>query len=492
MVAPSLLWNIFTAVVFLGQLTLGTEPLFALISLSIFLLAPRVFNAYYRIGSIGAILFAATFAKLFFLSQIIKIAYAQPADSHLQAPFETVLVLLFGLFSFWGAAILLGPLVENRNGLVSIPQNPVFLLRLAFASIILAAFGISKREDLGYNVLEQVDFVEGQGHVLFLFIAQFLSLAISALTARRAILSNGQQYVDRWNASLVFMVMAYGLWLNLRSVMVGGAVALVATYLSYGGRVKGRELAALVVAGVLMQAVLFPFIDLQRSLPQGLSLSEYIGKSFDIASDLFDSVARDDRIGHLYDSYYSWDDRLYYGFPTGFLDRFTPNQLDESVSFVMNNGALGPGVLTDDLYQLAPNFVLSKFGLERMPPSTETLGISISGSYSFQNFGLFADVYGAIGSMAFIPVCGSILFIYLLVIHMMFGKIGRNYFLAYGVSIWLLDIADTGVAQLISELTIRSLFHTILFAGMVLLFRPRDTKPSHGPGSSSNHANQVP
>ncbi len=470
------LWGVISLLTFLWQLVLGTSPLYAFTALAIFLLSPLVIQMNGGISSMGSLLFIASYAKLFFISQWLKILMGQPADTHLQAPQQTVFVLLLGLGVFMVAGLAVQFLFRRTKQSLLISQDPAFLARLSIAVVGLTLVSIVGRHLAGLSRASDGEYEEGQGLVLLMYMANLMPLAVAALTARCAILSDGRRFVDRWVVLLLLLTVAQGFWENVRMIMLAGAVAFAATYLAYGGIIRFRHAVMIGVVGALLQVLVFPLIDIQRGIERGLGAGGFFSETFDIASELLDPEARAQRAEGLENVYYSWDTRLYYGTPLGFLDRFAPSPLDETIAYVEDMGTFGgEGFLGQFLYAI-PNVILALFGIERPIRGGEVLEVHILGTFTNMNYGVFAETYAYFGPLWFLPVNIVVLFLYLVGLRLLYGPGQRSYFVPFGFSTLYFSYCNADLADIWPQVTIQALMNFLILMTVSVLtnqFGPR-------------------
>ncbi len=465
-------WRVVSVLTFLLQLVLGTSPLFAVISLAIFLLTPTVIRMNGGIASMGSLLFVASYSKLFFIAQWVKILVGQPADSHLQAPVGTVFVLFMGVLVFMAAGMAIRVLFGRSSGLVSPPQDPNFLAGLAVVATLLTLFSIVARHLIGLSRAGAVAYEEGQGLVLLLYMANLLPLAVAATTARRAVLSEGKSFIDPWVLATLLLTVLQGFWENVRLIMLGGGIAFIATYLSYGGKIRLRHMAPVMAMVVLMQVIIFPLIDLQRGIERGLGAMGFLQETFNIASDLLDPFGRTLREEGLDRIYYSWDTRLYYGEPLGFLDRFSPNPLDEVVAFVQDSGTFGDESFLGQFLYAIPNVILQPLGIERPPRGGEILEYTILHTFTNMNYGVFAETYAYFGGFLFIPINIVVLFLYLAGLHIIYGDGKRSYFMPFGFSTLYFTYCNSDIADIGPQVTIQSVMNLLILVAVIMAMGP--------------------
>lgn len=454
------------------QLALGTSPFFSFTSLAIFLLTPMVIRMNGGISSMGSLLFVASYSKLFFIAQWVKILVGQPADSHLQAPIGTVFVLLMGVLVFMAAGMAVRVLFGRSSGLVSLPQDPRFLAGLAIVATLLTLFSIVARHLAGLSRAGAMVYEEGQGLVLLLYMANLLPLAVAATTARRAVLSEGKSFIDPWVLAILLLTVLQGFWENVRLIMLGGGIAFIATYLSYGGKIRLRHMAPVLAMVVLMQVIIFPLIDLQRGIERGMGSMGFLQETFNIASDLLDPFGRTLREEQLNSVYYSWDTRLYYGEPLGFLDRFSPTPLDEVVAFVQDGGTFGGETFLGQFLYAIPNVILQPLGIERPPRGGEILEFTILHTFTNMNYGVFAETYAYFGGFLFIPINIAVLFFYLAGLRILYGDGEKNYFMPFGFSTLYFTYCNSDIADIGPQVTIQSVMNLLIIVAVMMAMGP--------------------
>lgn len=463
------LWGVISVLTFLGQLVLGTSPFYALTSLAIFLLSPLVIQVHGGLSSMGSLLFIASYAKLFFVSQWLKILLGQPADSYLQAPQQTVFILLLGVGVFIITGIAIRSLFGKDTRSWLIPQDPAFLVRLSIVVVALALASIIGRYLGGLSRANEGEYEEGRGLLILMYMASLMPLAVSALTARCAILSGGRRFVDRWVLLVLLLTVAQGLWENVRIIMLAGAVAFGVTYLSYGGIIRLRHVVIVGLVGLLLQVLIFPLIDLQRGIERGLGVSGFFSETLNIASDLLDPEARAQRGERLEDIYYSWETRIYYGTPLGFLDRFAPSPLDETIAYVNDTGTFGGEGFLGQLLYCIPTVILRLFEIDRPPRGGEVLEVQILGSYSSMNYGVFAETYAYFGPALFIPINIAILFLYLSGLRLLYGPGQRSYFVPFGFSTLYFTYCNSDIADIGPQVTIQAVMNLAILIAVSFL-----------------------
>lgn len=495
-------WTAITVLTVLLQLTLGTSLVFAGLSLTIFLLMPFSYRLYREADSIGAILLLCTFGKLFIIAQWIKIGFLQPGDTNLARPNETAFILLLGLVAFFGAGFLMRlilPMIRVR--LLKVETDRSFLLMLGLSVFVIAAAASVVRHLIGIDRLSIFDAddpeLRGHGLVIWNYLAALLPLSSAVFTARNMLHSSGRRFLDTYVLLSLVGSVLLGVWDNSRTVMFSGVVTAYLTYLSYGGRVRSLHIAVTLVGALVMSNFIFPFIDLQRGLPRTLSPTEFMTESINLAVDVV-TVGRDTQESgaSLSDMYESWTTRLYYGDPTGFLDRFSPSQVDEVVDYVMENGFFGFEHILHPFARFIPYAVLSQFGADHPISGGRLLESQIWGSHSsvFFNYGVIAETY-AYADLPWYPVVFAVyLSIAFVMMHMAYGGLRRNYFAPLYLGQYLFQIADSDMADVFGRLFEQTLVYVVLYGVFRFLWSlmaegasATRTPDDPGPSVTENH-----
>lgn len=449
-------WFVLSLVVFGAQIALGTAIDFAAASLCIFLLFPVVWQLYASIDNVGGQLLVTTFGKLFLVSQVIKIGLGQAADSNLDAPLETALVLLAGMGGFLLAGLILVqilPLVPLR--LMSPRHDPEFMRRIGLAAMALSALGSA----WGWNIV----LVDGPtmgseaptGNALWMYLIMLLPFSAAVFTARSMLMSDGTRTVDRYVLATLSVGIVLGVWGNSRTTLLTGFAAYYLTYLSYGGRIKSRHVAVALAVATLTQVFFFPLIDLQRQLPRPMPVREYLIETAALAVEVLRGEHMSTQEGNILQNVYDlWSTRHYYGDSIGFLERFTPSQVDEAVYAIPEDKILGADNLLSPFLRVIPRRLAPLLGIDYPAGALETIEYEIwrSPYYTALNYGLFVEVYTAIGMKFMTIVVGFYLILFFLSCHVVYGGVQRNYMGAFCTSIFLFTIADSEMGELVARI----------------------------------------
>lgn len=397
----------------------------------------------------------------------MKIVLMQRADSFLAAPLETVSALLIGLLAFLCAALLmiiLGP--QKRWALMRPIDDPEFMAKIGSATAILAIALVVIRSLLSGDSVD--DGVMGDAPASGVAIGNYLKalmpFSVAVFTARSMLLSSRRRAVDLRVALVLAIGVIIGLLTNSRTEMLNGFVACGCTYLVYGGKVRILLLTYGLVLLAMVDLVIFPLIDIQRGLPKGLSSTEYVAETLHLGMKIVTGQDEDEAQA-LFDTYSTWTSRQYYGKPTGFLDRFTPNQLDEVVFYVGERGTSNSEGFTASLLRFIPNLIYRFFNIDPQ----ETGGILIQRElhpfsvYSSPNYGLMAEVYLYFGPAWSFLVLTIILFVAFEMLYFVYGGLSRSYLGAYCVTTYLFVIADSTLSELIARTVEQGGLYVILY-----------------------------
>lgn len=466
-----LIWVCISVVTALLQLALGTSVQFVMLSLAIFLLLPLPLRLFWIDDNVGVFLTAVTVGKLFIVSQWIKIILGQPADTHLAEPTETALTLLLGLLAFTVAAALLSQTLPSLRLRVLKPSDdPGFLGRFGWFTFALSCLGFLVHRWLTQG-LEDVP--AGRGLVFWNYLMLMMPMSTAALTARCLLRSSGRHRIDLPVILTILSCFLIGLLGNSRSFMLGGLLTFVITQVCYGARARYSHLLLLVAGSFVMQRYLFPIVDAQRSLPRDLSITEYFQRTFQIVIDIFDYTTWQNNYGHtLFDTYISFFTRLYYGDPFGFLDRFTPSQLDESVSFFADTEKLGAIYIFYPITRVIPNIIFKILEWEKPIFGGIILQSSIfpDSEYSNPNYGVFAELYAYSGNYGVFFAGAIFIFIFLMALHVLYGGFRNNYLAAFCTSSYLFVIADTDMGEMVGRTLEQGFVCALVYFTARLLF----------------------
>lgn len=460
-------WWAVSLIVFVTQFALGTSFDFAIASFSIFLLLPLAWHLYASVDNIGGYLLVTTFAKLFVFSQFIKIGMGQAADSYLDAPLDTALVLLGGMAGFLMAGGMLHqvlPLIPFR--LMRPHHDPEFMRRTGLAALALSLVG-SVWGWFSATPTYPWEEGSGSGNAVWAYLVMLLPFAAAIFTARTSILSNGTRSLDKYVIITLVVGIVLGIWGNSRTTLLSGLAAYYLTYLSYGGRIMGRHVGLAIAVTTLTQVLFFPLIDLQRQLPRDLDATEYVSATANIAANILRGEHMDTPEGAMLQNIYDlWSSRHYYGEATGFLDRFTPSQVDEAVYAIPGDKALGAENLLLPFLRIIPRRLAPVLGIDYPDSAMETIEYEIwrSPFYSSLNYGLFVEVHSAIG-LTFLPVVtGIYLLFFFTVAQVIFGNVTRNYLATFCGSIFLFTIADGEMGELVARIMGQTVAYFTLYA----------------------------
>jgi hypothetical protein len=461
-------WGAISVATFLGELVLGTDLGFALCVLAIFLLAPLAILPLARIDNPGATLSAMLLFKLIIPSQWIKIALGQPADSYLPAPNETMLAMLAGTLALVASAHTLRFVIPKPSGRVMAGSDePDFLWKVAGATVIISLFAVFVR-DIVLGVKFQVDdTVEQRGLAIWIHLYGLLPVAIAAMTARRMVLSGGRVSLDAITLAVIAICVITGFWNNTRSSVFWGIVAYFLTYLSYGGRVRASHMALFFGAFLVTQFFIYPLIDIQRGLDRSISPGEYLRETIRIGQSVASGEYQSNDFGARLDAtYQSTFSRLYYGDVLNVLDRFSPSQVAEVISFTDTNGQLGLATLFSTVDSLVPRFVLNWFGTDRSVNGGELLEKLIWNTNVpwFLNYGIIAETYAYGGLWCVFGTTFVLTTALYWLIHAVYGGLRRNCWAAYFVTVNLFVLADCDIGVIFSIWSQTIVLHILLYA----------------------------
>lgn len=463
------IWLGIGFVTVIAELALGTDLGFVLVVFACFILFPVTLAVFRRYDSMATIWVAVTFFKLLFVSQWLKIALGQSADSFLDQPISTMSALLLGMLGFTVSGIISGALSTHLPVRIMTPRHdPRFMLWLGISAMILGAGAEIVRHVLLLKAVSEAidEGAAGGGGAVIGYLSNLPILAVTILTARSFAMSGRRKITHGFTLVAVLLCVGAGLLGNSRTTMLSGAVAFLLTYLSYGGRIRLWHMATGIAGVMTVNSIIFPLIDLQRQLPRELPTGEYLERTMDLAVGLVSGATADSKLEEqLMRIYQSWDTRQYYGTPAGLLDRFSPSQVDEVASFVEDSGAAGMDVAMRPFSRIIPPSVLRMFGQEHPEMGGQLIQRDTSRAvvYTSPNYGIIAEslYYVGLGMLPLMVVLYMTPFLF--GIQAVYGGFRGNYLGTFATTLFLTTIADGQVGELYARLFEQGTLFTLMY-----------------------------
>jgi hypothetical protein len=401
------------AAALIAQLALGTDPI--LVGLCGLALVVGFFPALvFRLDLYGIL--ATIFAIRYVGAALItKTWLMQPLDQYLNAPVAAYGLSCLLMFVVVGVILTVRAL-DSGTTLFALPKNAEAVRLLGLVAFVIgttayAASGIivSREENEAATGVYVLVVYLGTIHLLG-FVAEVLYCA----------LTNRSVFSRRLVVMLVVMF-AIGIFLNTRSLMLDGVIAIAVSGIVY--RVlRVRHLVGLAVVAVLASQIITPITMELRRVKYGKSAAEFASAAGEVITKAVSEPdyvgilrvrqaqeANDDNPLNLYD---------YYGEPTNVMNRFSYVALVDAVYFRAERQVpLGLSALDEIFSRVVPGFLVKKepkaygygdwlsWELAIFPPPLKT----------FTNFGLPMEGYAVAGTLGFVLFPTLIMFPLLLV-----------------------------------------------------------------------------
>jgi hypothetical protein len=380
-----------------------------------------------RIPLVVSVMVIATLAKNFAISQVIKILLWQPADVGLGAPVMTAWVMAVGTLGCLVAAsayiIVVKPAPSRALLAQPLPPDMLSLLGWTFTTIGLACRAIA---------------LFPQANVVFYY-ASALSYTGAAVFALQNKITAGKVLDLR-----VLFVLGAGLLLGLplqsKTAILLPFALIAILYISLRTVPHWLVIAGAALSFVSVVYILHPIVNHARG--HGMS-------SLEAVVELAGNPSEWDTVEAESDSTEArWVNRLYYGRPMGFINRFTPNQIDDLVVIQPYSDLKFGSYLSRSLRAVLPQ----TFGYSREVQIGQS---QLEGAFqrknvlgtNFANYGLFADLFLFGGFANLFVGMVAIIGLQMILYTMVFGtETNAVLSLSYGI-ISIFYIADSSLAS---------------------------------------------
>lgn len=405
------------------QLASGTDPVFALLVSVFVILTGVTFNVSGGLTTVTGLGITAVAVKTVIFSQLVKIAFWQPADSYLEAPLHTMAVLDIGLASMLLGIMAAGPRIR-RPWLPSITQ-PEMLKRGAVVCAIIG--GVSALLVARSGIDTNAEQVATGGILRFahLFV-RALPLSIVFATAYTIEKSKYQRSVSLGVMLTLGAALGYAAVSGTKQGVFETVLYYVLTCLAWRYPLRRKHFAVLGTCAVVGILVVWPVLQALKSVTVLTSVTlservELIGEALAEIKSVDDFAETRDDVNQLMSN-----ERFeYYGRPSGWLERFSLiEQNDELVLATLQQGELGWYTIQHALRALVPSYI------DPDKPTKDTgnlLGKRI-GFLSEQDdetqvaFGLVAESFAAMSWLGVIVFPALFMFLF---VHL-FGRLTGN------------------------------------------------------------------
>lgn len=332
-----MIWVVVSLLLALGSALTGTSPEFVALQAGICFSVLGIWTNLRNVSFIVFLILASTVAKNFLVSQPIKLFLLQPADSFLLMPDETAAAILVAMLG----ALLAAFLWKNTAARFAFPgvmPVPESRQALQYAGYIFLVIGFA---GLFLSVIVKTESV----------VSVYLSKLVFSSTIAFIILKYRETAGERIFSPLSAFPLVMLILLGFGGASKGGflmPIAFVgAIYIYFQKLPPKAAILGFLLVGIITVSFLHPVINyVRRVAPPGQTASVLVEVIADAALD----PAKLEYIKSVSDQIEgAWKDRLYYGGPMGFLNRFSPSQIDVLVSSFQNT-------------QLGMSYVISSIG----------------------------------------------------------------------------------------------------------------------------------
>jgi hypothetical protein len=337
------------------QLLAGTDPLYAFL-VYLFVTATGIaFNTLGGLTTTTGFSLSMVALKIVLISQVAKVVFWQPADSYLEVPVTTILVLLVGIGSMLAGLLLAGDVRTRRAWLA--PITDAKELRVG-ALVCLVIGTISAVVVLRAGLGTTTEGSAGGVVTLATVFVKALPFSIVFATAHTIVRTKGQ----RSFSPLVFVALAVSVSYALFQSTKQGVFETILYYflacIAWRFSFRRAQVAAVLISILVGILLVWPMVQALKvasitssSLSERLELFEEAVSDIKSVDDFLD--ARDD-INELT----SYERFEYYGRPVGWLERFSLiEQDDELVASTLDSGEMEWTTVGAALRTLLPTFV---------------------------------------------------------------------------------------------------------------------------------------
>ena len=356
--AKPLYWIMAILTLLTLQLCCGTYPLFAVLMALFCLLTYAAVMAAGGLMSLAGVAVFFLAAQNVLISQVAKIVFWQPADSHLLQPLVTMGVYDAGMFGIYMAAVLFRrSRLSRRAPLFSPETDPTRLMWIAYISTALYLF------QAVFTRAASVDAETGAqntgGLIGLLKAIQFLfPLAVASGTAYTILSSRGRRSIGLVNLIPMITVLVLGVLGANREVLPDVAVIYYLTCYAFRFRFRPVHLGVLLGGAYVAQFIFFPYALYARNITRTPDMQKNIQVA---ASTLLDVIADPVKYQQLeYESKVKTTWKFFYygkGYPT--LDRFSQISVaDAVINAALREPNSEMDTITTGFYWVPPSFML--------------------------------------------------------------------------------------------------------------------------------------
>ena len=467
---------IFAATLFALQLASGTGAGFAMTIFAFIMLSGFAFNLTGGLSTVTGTGMTMLACKIVVVSQIAKIFFWQPADSHLEIPQTTALVLLVGLASMI-VGIVAGGDLRRPRGWITPVVNPRDLLIGAIVCGLLttacAALVVFSGVDAGSGELRTGGLV-GLGRQFS--IASPISIIFA--TAYEVTRTNGRRSFSPLVAATMLVSIVFGIAMGTKQGIFETVLFYALTCIAFEFRFRRIHLIILGICAVVGMVLVWPIMQAMKSLD--IAKSATVSDKIEIATDVVANMATVSDFTETRDGLEELmtDERFeYYGQPMGWLERLSLiEQDDELVLSAVESGETGSQTITHAFEALVPSFINPD------KPIHNTAGflgrrigeISDDDEDTQISFGIIAESFLAYSWLGVLIIPAVLLFGFVNTTGRLTGPFTRNVWSVYLIGKIQHSFVENTVSSFIQDMIVGSV---ILFL-LSMLIRAVTTLPS--------------
>jgi hypothetical protein len=454
------------------QLVLGTSLLFSLLVLLFTIISVLAVNSLGGMRTVAGFCVALMALKIVIISQLGKILFLQPADSMLDAPLSTISVLVLGIAGTYVAAVVTKR-VQFRKVILKPILDPRMLLAAGIVSYVLGLASNLYVQFFGF------DPVTGQinvGGLVGIARQTGIAMPLSVILATgSAILGSSKRSSVNWLVAVTMLTyFLLGVLGATKFGMLDPVLCYALTCIAFGFTFRARHVVALTTFLLLAVFVLFPFSQLGKNVR-----SEFAKENFDrminLISSQFSSIGSIEQAStslyHVSAGRYRF---LYYGRPTGFLDRFSLIKfVDGLVDVTIQEGTTGWETIDHGIRMVLPRFIYP----EKPIYNTANLlgrraGYLASDDYTTQvAFGFIAESFSAFSWIGVCIIPFVLMLAFVIVYRKLAGPIANNVWTVFLVDQLQHSFVEGTIASMILRITEGAFIITALYFVVKILGR---------------------
>ncbi len=323
-------WSLSIMLLLTLQLCCGTEPAFAiLVALFCLLTYGAVMAAGGLMSLIGATVFYLAMQNVL-VSQVAKVLFWQPADSHLLQPLTTMGVYDAGMFGIYVAAVLFKRTRFARRPPLFAPEtDPTRLMWIAYISTALFLFQALFTRT---TALDAETGAQNTGGLFGLLqaIPFLFPLAVASGTAYMIISSRGRRSIGPVNLVPLVVVVVLGIIGANREALPDAVGTYFLTCYAFRFRFRPIHLGVLLAGACVAQFIFFPYALYARGIVRTSDVQKNIQTAAGALIDVISDPVKYQQLTYESKKKTTWK-FYYYGksYPT--LDRFSQMSVADAV-----------------------------------------------------------------------------------------------------------------------------------------------------------------